>query len=190
MDRALYDFAEAAMGKNTAMSWSLSEAVLRRQVTPVFKRCSRGDLSAEQALDIALDFVGASVTNIFEIFSNLFKVLESRIDVQMHGQTFPALAELEEFFMGLNTESQWSTDKDITQQEFHPLFLRVASGNLTVANGVYVFCDTVIAKKDYYLELIKGMCVRLTQQLLDKQAALEANGNGSGHSNGRSNGDD
>ena len=169
MDRALYDFAEAAMGKNSDMSWSLSEAVLRRQVTPVFHRCARGDLTEEQALDVALDFVTARVANTLEVFNTLFQVLEQKIDLQMHGQRFPALLELEEFFMGLNADAQWATDTSITRRELYPLFVRVSAGQLSVKDGVAVFCDMIISKKELYLDLIHGMCLSLTKQILDAQ---------------------
>lgn len=169
MDRALYDFAEAAMGKNTDMSWSLSEAVLRRQVSPVFNRCARGDLTADQALDVALDFVTVRVANTLEVFNTLFQILETKIDLQMHGETFPALTELEEFFLGLNPEAHWATDEGITHKELHPLFVRVATNRISASDGVIVFCDMIISKKELYLDLIHGMCLRLTRQILDAQ---------------------
>lgn len=174
MDRALYDFAEAAMGQNAQMSWSLSEAVLRRQVAPIFKRCARGDLSAEQALDVALDFVTARVTNTLEVFNSLFQVLEAKIDIQMHGSQFPALAELNEFFWGLNSEAQWATDESISRREFHHLFSKVADNTVSIVDGIVIFCDAIIAKKEFYLDLIHGMCLRLTQQILHAQRAREA----------------
>lgn len=161
------------MGKNTDMSWSLSEAVLRRQVAPVFSRCARGDLSADQALDVAIDFVTVRVANTLEVFNALFKVLEQKIDLQMHGEQFPALLELEEFFLGLNSEAQWATDGSITRRELHPLFGRVAAGQISVNDGVCVFCDMIISKKNLYLDLVHGMCLNLTRQILAAKAAAE-----------------
>lgn len=191
MDRALYDFAEAAMGKNTDMSWSLSEAVLRRQVAPVFSRCSRGDLSADQALDVALDFVTVRVANTLEVFNTLFQVLEQKIDLQMHGEQFPALLELEEFFLGLNSEAQWATDPGITRKELHPLFVRVATGKISVNDGVCVFCDMIISKKELYLDLVHGMCLRLTRQILAaKKAAETESGDSNGDQERMANGDE
>lgn len=169
MDRALYDFAEAAMGKNTNMSWSLSEAVLRRQVSPVFRRCARGELSPEQALDVALDFVTVRVANTLEVFTALFQVLETAIDLKMNGVRFPALLELEEFFLGLNADAQWATDPLITRKELYPVFLRVAAGNMNTSDGVSVFCDMIISKKELYLDMVHAMCLNLTRQILDAQ---------------------
>lgn len=169
MDRALYDFAEAAMGRNTDMSWSLSEAVLRRQVSPVFRRCARGELSAEQALDVALDFVTARVANTLEIFTTLFQVLETKIDLQMHGKHFPALLELEEFFLGLSPDAQWATDPKITRKELHSLFIRVAAGLINTNEALSVFCDMIISKKELYLDMVHAMCLNLTKQILDAQ---------------------
>lgn len=190
MDRALYDFAEAAMGKNTDMSWSLSEAVLRRQVAPVFNRCARGDLSADQALDVALDFVAVRVANTLEVFNNLFQVLEQKIDLQMHGERFPALLELEEFFMGLNADAQWATDASITRRELHPLFVRVSEGRISTNDGVCVFCDMIIAKKEYHLDLIHGMCLRLTRQILDAKWLESGSGDNNGDQERLVNGDE
>lgn len=176
MDSALFDFAEAAMGKNTAMTWSVSADVLRRQVAPVFARCANQDLTAEESLDVAMDFVTARVSNMLDVFSKLFETLETRIDVQMHGEDFPALTELEEFFLGLNSEAQWATDRDITRRELRTLFNKVYSGEYSARTGVCVFCDTIISKKDYYLTLIHGMCLRLTEQILEAKKAKESQG--------------
>ena len=176
MDSALFDFAEAAMGKNTAMTWSLSADVLRRQVAPVFARCANGDLTSEEALSVAMDFVAARVTTMLDVFSDLFETLNDRIDVQMHGEDFPALTELEEFFLGLNSESQWATDSKITKRELKTLFEKVASGEYSARTGVCVFCDTITSKKDYYLTLIHGMCLRLTEQILEAKKAKESPG--------------
>lgn len=174
MDSALFDFAEAAMGKNTNMSWSLSPDVLRRQVSPVFVRCASRDLTAEEALDVAIDFVVARVSNMLEVFHGLYQTLASRIDVQMHGQEFPALVELEEFFLGLNSDVQWAIDSDITRRELHALFEKVYAGVYNPRTGVYVFCDTIMSKKQYYLDLIHRMCLQLTEEILASRETLGA----------------
>jgi hypothetical protein len=176
VDSALFDFAEAALGKNTSMTWSLSTDVLRRQVAPVFIRCSSRELTADEACDVAMDFVTARVTNMLDIFTKLFETLKSRMDVQLHDAQFPALTELEEFFLGLNSEAQWATDIGITKRELHSLFDKVYQGDYSTRTGVYVFCDMIIAKKEYYLDLIHGMCLRLTEQILESRQALDAQG--------------
>lgn len=176
MDSALFDFAEAAMGNNTSMSWSLSAEVLRRQVAPVFVRCSSGDLTAEEALEVTMEFVGARVTTMLGVFNDLFIKLDEKIDVQMAGANLPALVELEEFFLGLNSESQWATDSEITKRELHTLFEKVHDGRFSAKTGMYVFCDTITSKKEYYLDLIHGMCLRLTEQILEARKARESQG--------------
>lgn len=176
MDSALFDFAEAALGKNTAMSWSLSADVLRRQVAPVFIRCASKELTAEEACDVAMDFVSARVSNMLDIFNTLYLTLSARLDEQLPGENLPELLELEEFFLGLNSESQWATDIEITKRELHTLFEKVHSGEYTIRTGVYVFCDTITSKKEYYLDLIHGMCLRLTEQILDLRKIQESQG--------------
>jgi hypothetical protein len=173
VDSALFDFAEAAMGKNTEMNWSLSPAVLRRQISPVFNLCAAQELTAEEALDVAMEFVAARVTNMLEVFQKLFDTLSQRIDVQMHGVEFPALLEIEEFLLGLHPESQWATDKGITRRELHYLFEKVYAGEYSSRTGVAVFCDTVMSKKDYLLDLVQTMCLGLTQQIVDARKAQE-----------------
>lgn len=180
MDSALFDFAEAAVGNNSKMRWSLSADVLRRQVAPVFVRCSNQDLTAEEAMDVAMDFVAARVSNMLDIFNGLYATLASRIDVQMHGEKFPALVELEEFFLGLDAESQWATDSEIARRELQALFNKVYLGEYSAKTGVCVFCDTITSKKEYYLHLILRMCVRLTEQILVVQQTQETEGSGSG----------
>jgi hypothetical protein len=176
VDSALFDFAEAAMGNNASMSWSLSAEVLRRQVGPVFVRCASGDLSAEEALEVAMEFVDARVQTMLNVFNNLFTKLNEKIDLQMQGAEFPALLELEEFFLGLNSESQWATDSEITKQELHTLFEKVHDGRFSTKTGVCVFCDTITSKKEYYLALIHGMCLRLTMQIFEARKAKETQG--------------
>lgn len=176
MDSALFDFAEAAIGNNSKMKWSLSADVLRRQISPVFVRCSNQELTAEEAMDVAIDFVGARVSNMLDIFNGLYTTLSTRIDEQMHGESLPALLEMEEFFLGLDAESQWATDSEITRRELHALFEKVYSGEYSARTGVCVFCDTITSKKEYYLHLIHGMCLRLTEQILEARAAKETQG--------------
>lgn len=169
VEKALYDFAEAAIGKNRDMQWSLSASVLRRQMAPVFERCENGDLTAEEALDVAIDFVVASVKNTVDIFGELFQTLEARISEQLPGFTedaLPALTELQEFFLGLNTDSEWATDENITRQELYPLFVRVSLGKIRHGAACSVFCDTIASKRDMYLDLIHGLIVKLTQQIV------------------------
>lgn len=173
MDSALFDFAEAAMGKNTEMSWSLSPEILRRQISPVFDLCATKELSAEEALDVAIEFVNARVTTILEVFTKLFETLNSRIDVQMHGMEFPALVEIEEFLLGLDAEAQWAIDGKITRRELHRLFEKVYSGDYSTRTGVYVFCDTIKSKRDFLLERVQGRCLALTQQIVDARKAQE-----------------
>jgi hypothetical protein len=170
----LFDFAEAALGRNASMSWSISPDVLRRQIAPVFARCANRELSAKEACDVAMDFITARVSNMLDIFARLFTTLESRIDVQMHGVEFPALLELREFFLGLNTEAQWATDTEITRRELCTLFERVSSGEYSAQTGVCVFCDTITSKKEYYLELLADLCIRLTEQIVEAQKSQEA----------------
>jgi hypothetical protein len=184
VDSALFDFAEAAMGKNTQMSWSISADVLRRQVSSVFVRCSNRDLTSAEACDVAMDFVMARVTNMLDIFTDLFATLESRIDVQMHGVEIPALLELKEFFLGLNSDAQWATDSKITRRELQHLFEKVYSGEYSAATGVCVFCDTITSKKEYYLELLHGMCLRLTEQIVEAKQSQETQHNPERTANG------
>lgn len=176
MDSALFDFAEAALGNNTAMSWSLNADVLRRQVAPVFARCASQELTADEACAVAVDFVNARVKNMLEIFNKLYNTLTERIDVQMHGVNLPALLELDEFFLGLNSDAAWATDGEITTQELHTLFEKVYRGEYSSKTGVCVFTDTITAKKEFYLDLIHGMALRLTEEILEARKIREASG--------------
>jgi hypothetical protein len=168
VESALFDFAEAAMGKNTAMSWSLSADVLRRQVAPVFNRCSKKELTAEEALDVALDFVGVRVSTMLDTFNDLFTRLTGTVEQRMPGEDFPALSEMNEVFLGLNSESQWATDSEITRRELRTLFQKVYAGEYSTKTGVWVFCDVITSKKEYYLDLIHGMFVQLTEEINER----------------------
>jgi hypothetical protein len=169
VDRALYDFAEAAMGRNSEMRWSLSTSIMRRQVTPIFERCAEGELSAEAALDIAVDFTAIRVANTLEIFNTLFETLEARIDVQLHGESFPTLVKLQEFFLGLTDDVDWATDQNIARKELYPLFVHVAVGSMQMQDAIIVFCDNVNAKKEFYLELLRALIYTLTEEIVAAQ---------------------
>lgn len=173
MDSALFDFAEAAMGKNTEMRWSLSPDVLRRQISPVFSLCAVQELTADQALDVAVEFVTARVNTMLEVFTKLFETLCSRIDVELHGKDFPAIVDIQEFLWGLNPESQWATDGGITRRELHVLFDKVYSGEYSQRTGISVFCDTITSKTEYLLELVQQMCMALTTQIIEARKAPE-----------------
>lgn len=169
VSRALYDFAEAAMGNNGEMRWALSDPILRRQIAPIFDRCAKGELTAEDALDVAVDYTQIRVTNTLEIFTNLFETLESRIEVQLHGETFPTLLKLQEFFMGLSEDVDWATDENILRKELYPLFVRVAMGTLPPKEAIVVFCDNVKVKRDLYLERVYGLVYQLTEEIVVTQ---------------------
>lgn len=174
MDSALLDFAEAAMGKNTEMSWSLSPEVLRRQIGPVFDLCASKELSAEEALDVAIEFVNARVSNILEVFTKLFDSFRTKADIQMHGVDFPASMEIEEFLLGLDSESQWAIDGGIARRELHTLFEKVYSGVYSTRTGVAVFCDTIKAKRDFLLERMQDRCMALALQVQEAREAKKA----------------
>lgn len=171
VERALYDFAEAAMGHNSEMSWSLSEAVMRRQISPVFVLCHSGELAADAALDVATDFVAARVGNTLDIFTDLFTTLDTRIRAQMPDEekALPALDRLQEIFMGLNRDTDWSTDNAISRRELRPLFVRVSRQETGVKDAISIFCSNVSAKKDYYLEVIYALAYELTSEIVKAQ---------------------
>src|SRR3954471_1701196 len=102
MDRALIDFAEATKGLNSEMRWTLSEDITRRQMAPVFDRCASGAITPDQALDVCMDCVNTKVRNTMQIFDRLFNTLFYKMTHEFGAYKFPALLELEEFFMGLN----------------------------------------------------------------------------------------
>lgn len=166
MNRALQDFAEAALGHNSEMSWSLSAPILRRQVTPVFRRCAAGDLSAEQALDIAVDFTMQRTSAIVESFNKLYNALQARVSEQLPDTKLPTMTAFQELFMGLNPEIEWVTDDRITRRELYPIFVRVAVGNLTDQEGLSTFCDQMSAKRDFYLETCQILARKLSEDIV------------------------
>jgi hypothetical protein len=131
-------------------------------------------LTAEQALDIAVDFASARTANTIEILNQLFQVLESRIETQMHGVKLESLTPLEEMFMGLNADIEWVTDENITRQETYPIFVRIALGKLDVNAGIITFCDQMCAKRDFYLEVVQGLTKALTEEIVEISAVPPA----------------
>lgn len=177
MEKALWDFAEAALGRNRDMRWSLSDPILRRQISPVFKRCASEELSPEVALDVAVDFVASRMTNTLEIFSNLYQSLNDKLGDHGQSHKFAYMGQLQEFFLGLNTETEWMTNRTILQREMWPLFNKVADGNVNQKEALTIFCDSVGSKRDYYLELVYTLVHQLTEEILAyEEAKLSSSG--------------
>lgn len=166
MDRALTELAEATVGLNSELRWTLSEDITRRQVQPAFDRCAEGELTPEQALDVCMDCVVAKLQHTMRVFDSLYSSLAEKL-IERYGDThFPAMLELQEFFMGLESTTQgWSTSEEIAREELYPVFRRVASGNLSSRQGLDVFVDNMIAKRDYTLSVIQNMVVRLATEI-------------------------
>jgi hypothetical protein len=166
MDRALTELAEATVGLNSELRWTLSEEITRRQVRPAFDRCSSGDLTPEQALDVCMDCVTAKLHHSMKVFDSLYTRLADKLTEHYGDTHFPAMLELQEFFMGLeSTTTNWSTSETISREELFPVFQRVAKGTLSSGQGTDVFVDNMSAKRDYTLSVIQDMVVRLATEI-------------------------
>ncbi len=165
MDRALTELAEATLGLNSELSWTLSEDITRRQVAPVFNRCASGELSPEQALDVCMDCVNAKLAYTMDVFDRLYTRLSEKL-IEGFGDThFPAMLALQEFFMGLEDTARWSTNTEIARNELRPAFERCASGSLEACQALDVFVDNMVAKRDYTLSLLQDMVRNLAVEI-------------------------
>lgn len=178
LNSALYDLAEAALGQNSSMQWSLNDAILKRQIASVFKRCSEGDLAAEDALDVVMDFTSAGVANNVEILERLFVKVDLEVSTEFPGFTFTALNRLQELLMGLNAEAEWATSDAIARREMYPLFVRLSVGRMEANESVITFCDSMTAKRLYYLELIQELTSQLAQEIVVATRSKEESTNG------------
>jgi hypothetical protein len=169
MDRALTELAEATVGLNSELRWTLSEEITRRQVQPAFERCGRGDLSPEQALDVCLDCITAKLRHTMKVFDKLFTRLSERLTERYGDTHFGSMLEMQEFFMGLeSTTVNWAMSETISREELFPVFERVASGHLSTQQGLNIFVDNMTAKRDYILSLIQEMVVKLATEIKDE----------------------
>lgn len=166
MDRALTELAEASVGLNSELSWTLSEDISRRQVQPVFERCASGELTPEQALDVCMDCMRAKTEAMMKIFDGLFTRLCDRLSDRYGDTHFQCILEMQEFFMGLDsTTVHWSNNQTITREELIPVFRRCASGELGMVQALDVFIDNMVCKRDYNLETIQDMVRRLALEI-------------------------
>lgn len=165
MDRALTELAEATVGLNSELQWTLSEEITKRQMEPVFTRCASGELSPEQALDVCMDCMSAKIHFIIEVFDKLYLRLSERLSERYGDVHFPCMLELQEVFMGLENTMQWSTSTEIARSELRPMFERVANGTLGPRQGLDVFVDSMAAKRDYTLSVIKDLVLRLAVEI-------------------------
>lgn len=165
VERALSDFAEAVLGQNRDMAWSLSSEIMSRSVRPVFNRLYEGKLTAEQAITVAIDYVVPRIENNIEKCQSLFTVLDNKLEDLLDGTTLPAQTALKELFLGLHEEFNWTTNPRYMRAELQPTFHRVASGELSTTHAVMLFVDNVAARTTGMLEIIKKLVVELSEQL-------------------------
>lgn len=165
VDRALYDFAEAVLGHNSDMAWSLSPEIMTRSVKPVFDRLYEGKLTAEQAMTVAMDYVAPRVANNIEKCQSLFADLDQRLGELLDKEILPAQTALNELFLGLNEEFNWTTNPDYMRAELRPSFQRVASGTLSPEQAVMLFVDNLVARMKAMLDTIKGLVEQLSEEL-------------------------
>jgi len=161
VDRALFDFAEATVGHNSDLVWIFSEDITRRQMAPVFKRCAQGDLSPMQALDVCMDCVAYKLRKSTEVFERLYDTLAERLGSQYNHRLDATLTELQEYFMGLNSEATWALSVEVTKEELLPTFQRCACGDLSPEQALDIYLDNVLAKRDFTLSMLKGMIERV-----------------------------
>lgn len=183
VDRALSDFSEAVLGHNSDMKWSLSPEIMTRSVMPVFNRCAQGKLSADQALEVAMDFVATRMQNNIKTCRSLFTVLDTRLEELLHGEILPAQDELKELFLGFNGELNWAVSPESMKEDMRPTFERVASGHLSANQAVVIFVDGVVARNETMLAIINRLVVKLAQELrrvllAEAQQPKAVNGNG------------
>src|SRR5690606_10098441 len=117
MDRALTELAEATVGLNSELRWSLSDDITRRQMEPVFSRCASGELSPQQALDVCMDCLTVKITHINKVFDNLYSRLATKLTHSYGDTHFATMGKLQEFFMGLDDTNQWAISEEIFREE-------------------------------------------------------------------------
>jgi hypothetical protein len=164
VNRAITDFAEAVSGDNRNMQWSLSPEIMMRSVKPVFDRLYEGKLTAEQAITVAMDYVAPRVKNNIDTCQDLFNTLDARLEATLNETILPAQAALNELFLGLNEEFNWTTDPHYMADELRPTFDRVASGVLVPGQAVMLFVDNMRTRTEAMLGIIKGLVIELAQQ--------------------------
>lgn len=176
MDRALTELAEATVGLNSELRWTLSEEITRRQMQPIFNRCASGELDADQALDVCMDCVLARWGRMAKVFDALYTRLADRLTERYGDTHFSVMLELQEYFMGLeSTTTYWSNNVGIIRDELSGLFSRVSSGNLSSRQGLDVCVDNLTTKKEYTLSVIQGMVLRLAEEISDEMSRTRHN---------------
>lgn len=165
MDRALTELAEATVGLNSELRWSMSDDITRRQMEPVFSRCASGDLTPEQALDVCVDCMTVKIVFINKIFDNLYNRLVVKLTEEFGDTHFQAMTELQEFFMGLDDTNLWAVNEEIFREEMLPCFVRCSEGRLGPQQALNIFVDNVSVKRQYMLSLIQDRVRKLAQEI-------------------------
>jgi hypothetical protein len=159
----LYDFAEAALGHSSDMRWSLNAEITQRQVSPLLARCKSHEVTSLQATEAAMDVFRAKMLTIREVLASLYEAL--RAELGEEGESFPAVIEFDELFMGLNSSIEWASNAEVLQDEIEPLFERCYSGGLDIKSASALFTDSVVARKNYYLEVVQNLTRNLALQM-------------------------
>lgn len=165
MDRALTELAEATVGLNSELRWSLSDDITRRQMEPIFSRCASGDLTPQQAIDVCVDCMAVKINHINKVFDNLYCRLVDRLTLEYGDTHFAAMADLQEFFMGLDDTNQWAVSEEIFRSETLPVFIRCSEGALGPQQALNIFVDNVSVKRQYTLQLIQDKVRKLAQEI-------------------------
>lgn len=173
VNRAISDFVEAVSGHNRNMQWSLSPEIMMRSVKPVLNRLYEGKLTAEQAITVAMDYTAPRVKNNIGTCQDLFSTLDARLEATLNGDILPAQTALNELFLGLNEEFNWTTDPHFMADELRPTFTRVSMGELVPEQAVMLFVDNMRTRTEAMLGIIQDLVIELSQQFQDTMKIRE-----------------
>jgi hypothetical protein len=76
---ALDELVEAFIGLSSELEWCTSEDISRKELLPIFRMCSQGSLSPEQALDVVMSNVMVKKDETFTVMRSIVSRLSRQL---------------------------------------------------------------------------------------------------------------
>jgi hypothetical protein len=162
--RALYDLAEAVLGRAPEMHWSMDEGIARRESSRLFCRLFEGSTTPDVALEVFVIGMMTKVQHMIRVIDERYNRLIVALTQDEQAQC-PALNDFFEFFTTMSQDSDYAVSEGITRVELKPLFQACYDHVLNPADCEDAVFDYVSAKRETMLLTLQESVKQLNQEL-------------------------
>jgi hypothetical protein len=162
--RALYELAEAVLGRSPEMHWSVDEDIARRETSRLFDRLFDHTTTPQAALEVFMIGTMTKVSNSIGVIEDRYNALVVSLSNEQQDQC-PALSEFFEFFTAVSQSADYCLSETITRRELAPLFQACHEKVISSADCQDAVFDYVTAKRDTILITLQLSVQRLNKEL-------------------------